>query len=123
MAGQARLTVDQIDHALKQASGNVTYAAKALGVARGTLYRRIGQNARLQETLTDARESLVDAAESALHKQILDGNIAAIIFALKTLGKDRGYVERTQQEITGRDGGAVTIRIEGVIDDAGDGDE
>lgn len=90
----ARLTLDSIEQALKKAQGNISAAAGALGVARSTLYRRIEKSTRLQEVLKDSRESLVDVAETALKHGILQGNTALIIFALKTLGKDRGYVER-----------------------------
>ena len=121
MAGQARLTVEQIEHALKQAAGNVTYAAKSLGVSRSTIHRRIAESVTLQQVLTDAREELVDVAESALRKEVLNGNITAIIFTLKTQGKDRGYVERTQQEVTGAGGGAVNIVVK--WGDSVDGDD
>jgi len=46
-----------------------------------------------------------------LYKRIEGGDTTAIIFYLKTQAKERGYVERTQQEITGRDGGAVTAEV------------
>ncbi len=93
---QVRLTIDQIEAALKAKAGNISEAAKALGVSRTTFYRRIENSPHLQEMLTDSRESLVDIAESALLREVINGNITAIIFALKTQGKSRGYVERIE---------------------------
>jgi transposase-like protein len=104
------LTVKQAEAALQQTAGNVMAAARALGVSRSTLYRRINESASLQEVLTDAREELVDIAESALRREVLAGNITAIIFTLKTQGKSRGYVERT--EVGGTDGGPVKFIVE-----------
>lgn len=112
-----RLTIAQIEHALRQASGNVSYAAEALGVGRSTLYRRIQESAVLQQVLQDAREELVDIAEDALKQEVRKGNVTAIIFTLKTLGRSRGYIERAEHEITGAGGGAVVIRVEGLMDD------
>ena len=109
MAGQARLTVSQIENALLQAAGNVSYAAKSLGVSRVTLYRRINDSAALKQILTDSREELKDIAESALKRAVINGEGWAVCFALKTIGKDRGYVER--QEIAGKDGGAIHLRV------------
>lgn len=93
---QARLTIEQIENALKAKAGNISEAAKALGVSRSTFYRRIEESPRLQEYLEDQREALVDIAESALRAEVVARNITAIIFALKTQGKRRGYVERTE---------------------------
>jgi hypothetical protein len=107
------LTVKQAEDALKKTAGNVMAAARALGVSRSTLYRKIGESAALQEVLTDTREELVDIAESALRKEVLGGNITAIIFTLKTQGKDRGYVER--QEVSGKDGKPIEITTIEVI--------
>lgn len=106
---QRRVSVTQIKAALKASAGNVTEAARALGISRSALYQRINNSAELQAALVDAREELVDLAESALRKRIQRGDITAIIFTLKTLGKARGYVER--QEHSGPDGGALTIRV------------
>jgi GTP cyclohydrolase II len=99
------LTIEQIAHALERKAGNITDAARSLKVTRHALYKRIHSDETLQQVLVDAREALVDVAESQLLKQIKVGNTAAIIFTLKTQGKSRGYVERT--EITGADGGAI----------------
>lgn len=85
-------------------------AARQLGIARSTLYRKIEANPELQELLIDTREELIDLAESALRKEVLQGNIAAIIFTLKTQGKGRGYIER--HEHVGSPGAApIEVRI------------
>lgn len=112
----ARLTVQQIEEALKAKAGNIAAAARDLGVARTTIYRQIERSVGLQELLTDTREELVDIAESALRREVLNGNITAIIFTLKTQGKARGYVERVQNELTGADGGAIKV-TDGLTDD------
>ena len=46
--------------------------------------------------LTDAREGMVDNAESKLAMAVLDGDLGAVRYVLSTLGKNRGYVERTE---------------------------
>lgn len=106
------LTKEQIADALEKKAGNVTQAAKALKVTRQALHWHIKDDEELQAIVIDARESLVDMAESEARKQIMEGNTAIIIFTLKTLGKARGYVER--QEISGPDGGPVVVKGYGV---------
>lgn len=101
------LTTEQIANALAKKAGNVTDAAKALKVTRQALHLRIKDDESLQQIVTDAREALVDIAESMLVKQIRRGNTAAIIFTLKTQGKARGYVERVEQEHSGE----VILRV------------
>lgn len=108
------LTVEQVEHAIKKTAGNVSQAAKALGVSRSTVHRRIAESVTLKQVLEDSREELVDIAESALRREVLNGNITAIIFTLKTQGKSRGYIERA--ELTGKDGGAVRINVT-LVDD------
>lgn len=93
---KSKLTIEQIEAALKAASGNISYAARALGVSRTAIYRRIEDSPTLQALLVDVREELVDIAESALKREVLNQNITAIIFTLKTQGQKRGYIERIQ---------------------------
>lgn len=104
----AELTDEQIAHALRLQRGNISAAAEALGVARSTIHRRINTNPELDAICTDARENLIDVAENALLKLINEGNVAAVIFALKTQGRSRGYSERL--EITGKDGEAIAVK-------------
>lgn len=96
-----RLTTEMIETMLKATAGNVSLAAEKLGVSRMTLYRKINASERLQITLDAEREKLVDMAETALRALILEKNVAAIIFTLKTQGKKRGYIERQEIEQSG----------------------
>lgn len=105
---QARLTDAQIAAGLRAQRGNISATAEALGVDRRTIYRRVTDNTELEAIWKEARESLIDVAESALLKLINEGNVAAIIFALKTQGRARGYSERL--ELTGADGGAIKVK-------------
>ena len=102
------LTVDEIATVLKKKAGNMAETARALKVTRQAVHKRVSEDETLQAIVSDAREALVDAAESQALKQIKQGNTAMIIFTLKTLGKSRGYVER--QELTGADGGPLIVK-------------
>lgn len=113
------ITAEQVVAAIHGSKGFVTVVGKRLGCSARHVYNLLDKYATARDALADERESMRDFAEGMLYKRIEEGDTTAIIFYLKTQGKDRGYVER--QEHSGPDGGAVTIRIEGVIDDAGDG--
>ena len=79
--------------ALRGTVGNVTAACTVTGTARATFYvwRKIPAFA---DAVADVEESNLDKAESALLGLIEAGNVAAIIFYLKTKGKKRGYTEK-----------------------------
>lgn len=99
-----RLTLKQIEEALKKTAGNLSQAAKALGVDRKTIYNRINANPALAASLADIREELVDIAESALRRNVINGDNSAIFYTLNNSpeAKRRGWGPR--QEITGVDG-------------------
>ena len=106
-------TSQQIADAIRNARGFVTAAAQELGCSRRTVYRYLKKFAGAQESLEDAREKRHDFVENQLMKAVDKGNITAIIFYLKTQCKERGYIERYQQEVTGKDGGP--IQTEGTV--------
>ena len=92
---------------IQEAKGNVSAVARAFGVSRKTIYNYIERYATAQDALDDARETMLDNAESILYKKVLEGSTPELLFFLKTQGKRRGYVERS--EVTGADGGPLTI--------------
>jgi hypothetical protein len=100
--------------AIRQYRGNISAIARAFQVSRAAIYDYISNKPDLKQLIQDERESMIDDAESEIYKQFKKGNTAALIFFLKTQGKQRGYVER--QELTGKDGQEVTIKV--VYDDS-----
>jgi len=104
-----KFTANEVIEAIKDARGFVTVAASRLGCSRTTMYVYLKKYATAATALEDEREKRHDFVESKLMSAINGDNITAIIFYLKTQCKDRGYVERYQQEITGRDGGPMAF--------------
>lgn len=102
-----KILVSDVEPLIEPSSGNIAAIARKLGVSRGTVYNRIAESPTLQERLEDARESMIDNAESMLYKKAMEGSTAELLFFLKTQGKRRGYTER--QELTGADGGPLLV--------------
>lgn len=95
MAAPEKLTIAQIEKELTKTMGTVSLAAEALGVCYNTLKRYIDKSPTLQAIIAHYRERRVDKAELKLEQAIVNGEPWAIALTLKTLGKNRGYVERT----------------------------
>ena len=85
--------------ALEKSLGIVTTACKSVGVARSTFYKWVSEDVDFKASVEDIGNIALDFAESQLHKQIKEGSGAATIFYLKTKGKKRGYIERTEVDI------------------------
>lgn len=97
-----------VEAKLSELRGNISATAQHFGVARNSLYAFIERDG-LQGVLADARETLVDSAESALLNAVMRGEAWAVCFTLKTQGKARGYVETVRNEVSGLDGGAIQV--------------
>lgn len=87
--------------ALEKSLGVVTTACKSVGIERKTHYRWLEKDSKYAEAVADIKNISLDFAESQLHKRMNDGSDTAIIFFLKTQGKSRGYVEKTELDIQG----------------------
>lgn len=92
--------------ALEKSLGVVTPACRAVGVDRATHYRWMETDLKYKEAVIDIENVALDFVESKLHKSIESGSDPAMIFYLKTKGKKRGYIEKTEvsAEVTGKDG-------------------
>jgi hypothetical protein len=84
---------ETVIRAIRQTHGLLAPAAALLGYDRRTLYAYVKRH-QLESVIEDAREESLDLAEHYLWAQIEQGNLTAIIFFLKCLGKSMGYVER-----------------------------
>lgn len=86
---------------LKECSGIVTFACEKVGLSRQTFYRWCRDDQEFKERVDAINELQIDVAEASLLKKIQNGDTTAIIFYLKTKGKDRGYSERREISIPG----------------------
>jgi len=100
--------------ALEQSLGVVTSACKKVGIGRTTFYGWLADDEEFAKQVKDIENVALDFAESQLHKQIKDGNPSSTIFYLKTKGKRRGYVERTEIESnnTNTNTGSINVIFE-----------
>lgn len=103
-----KVTDEQIADALVKSYGTVTAAARLLGITPKAIYYRFEQTPELRSAMLEARESLCDIAQLKLVEMIHSGEVAAVIFALKCLGKARGFIERP----TDAPAPVVTVNLE-----------
>lgn len=113
---------DNVIQLIREKRGNLSAVARELKVSRPTLYKYLESRTTVQDALEEARETMLDEAEAKLYEKVLNGDTAELIFFLKTRGKSRGYVERTEH--TGADGDAIKIKGYATVspDDWDDGD-
>lgn len=95
-------TPKQMIDALKAASGMVYVAARKLGCDPKTVYNYAKRYPSVQQAIDSERGHFLDTTELALQRAVLAGEGWAVCFTLKTLGKERGYIERRQIEHSGK---------------------
>lgn len=100
MANKRRYTPEQVIDALKATKGMRFLAAQRLGCSHDTITNYINRYASVKAAADGQRGEMVDTAELKLWQSIQNGEAWGITLCLKTLGKDRGYVERVEQSGT-----------------------
>lgn len=107
MAGKQVFKLEQVIEAIHE--GNTpSGAASILGCHPDTIRNYARRYAKVRAAILSERKSLVDIAERGLRNALLRDEAWAVTFTLKTLGKEEGYVERTETEHTGE----VTIKVQ-----------
>lgn len=101
MATNTNILKKAMIEALEKSLGVITTAAKAVGIDRSTHYDWYNNDPEYRAAVDSISDIALDFAESQLHKQIQGGEVSSTIFYLKTKGKKRGYVERTEVEHSG----------------------
>jgi len=80
--------------AYREHLANATQACKAIQISRAIYYKWLRSDPIFKAVIEYANEECIDFVESALKKNIQNGNVVAQIFYLKTKGRDRGYGDR-----------------------------
>ena len=102
MAGKQRYTVGQVAEALDACKGLIYLAARRLGCTSATVINYTNRYPSLRAIVAEFRGRRVDAAEAALDKAVLAGEPWAVLFLLRTQGKDRGYTEKAGPDVAER---------------------
>ena len=115
MSKNRHIKKDKLLKALEASLGIVTTACKNAEVSRATYYEWLKDDKEFANKVKDIENIALDFAESQLHNQMNDGNTSATIFYLKTKGKKRGYIEKSELDITsGEEPIKININIDGV---------
>jgi len=96
MARTEDFSAEQVAKALRESRGLVSVAAQKLGCTSRTVRNYKNRYVSVEEAAVEARNTLIDTAEQNLADKVEEKDMTAIIFTLKTLGKSRGYVERSE---------------------------
>ena len=143
--GKTKVDPAVIVAAVKKCRGIRTKVAEMLNISRMTLFRYTELYPEVKEAFHDADNTMLDAVENKLefftqgYIPRADGTkepvplalqLDAVKFFLRCKGKERGYTERVEQEVTGKGGAPLappTLVIQPVraatAEDAGNDDE
>lgn len=99
MGRYKKIPFDKIATVYSKKAGNISATCTALGIDRNTFTAWREKYPKLNQLLSEVDESLIDFSESKLLESINEGNLTAIIFHLKTKGKNRGYIEQVDSNI------------------------
>lgn len=84
---------------LKEEKGNITKASERFGISRALYYVWYNKDSKFAESCDNILDETLDWVESKLFNLIDRGNYQSIIFYLKTRGKKRGYVEKSELDL------------------------
>jgi transposase-like protein len=91
-----QLKAAQIKVALFNYCGNISEAARELGVDRRSLWYRISQSEVLQQARDEGRERALDIGERVVVKHMEENSLEAAKYYLDRQGKERGYTTKTE---------------------------
>lgn len=95
-ASRKKRFLEELDKSL----GVIRVACKNTGISRTAYYKWLAKDERFKEQVRIVEENTIDVVEGKLMDAILKGNTYATIFYLKTKGKNRGYYEKQDVNVT-----------------------
>ena len=99
--GAEQYKAQQFIDAIPGSAGIITTIARRVGCAWHTAKKYIEKYATAKRAYEDECESILDLAEVEAIKLIKERDSSMIRWYLSTKGKNRGYVERVEQEQVG----------------------
>ena len=89
--------------AMQNSRGVIKTACEIVGCSRQTYYDFMKGDTEFKNAIDDCKEIAYDFVVSKLYENIEKGKETSIIFFLKTQGKHKGWVEKTQWDLTSND--------------------
>lgn len=86
--------------AVLDSGGVITTIANRLNVQRKTVYEWLVKHPEMKEYIEQETEKILDMAEISLFSQVKDKDLGATKYLLSTKGKNRGYIEKQEKELS-----------------------
>ena len=102
-------TAAQFIAAIEDSAGIISTIARRVGCAWNTAKRYIDTYATVKQAYENETQKVLDMAETTILKAIKAEDVGTARWYLSTKGKNRGYVERKQEEQMGK----ITIEVTG----------
>jgi len=99
--GGRAISEKRIIAALYKNYGNVSKAARAIGVTPRCIRNHLAKSPKLRAAQADAKEQALDLGESKLLERVAAGSSKDIHFFLNAQGRRRGYGKAPQQDNDG----------------------
>lgn len=107
-----KITEKMFKIALLDTGGIYQQIAKNLKVSRNSVASFVERHPNMRTFIEQERERVLDLMEASLIKKaIVNDDFKAQQFYLKTIGKDRGYVEKTETELSGNVDNHITFEL------------
>ena len=100
--------------ALEYSMGAVAPACRMVGIDRNTYYNWMKADEGFADEVNRINEETFDFVETQMLKGISKGNTIMTIFYAKSKMKNRGFVERTEVEVTNKPAFVVNESNKGV---------
>lgn len=94
--GRKNIPRDELIEAIRKTRGLLYLASNVLGVNHVTLSKLIEADEELSQIWKEEKGKTLDRAEAKLMQAVDKGEQWAITMILRTLGRERGYVERQE---------------------------
>lgn len=102
------ITYGDVERAIWRSEGMLTNVARMLKISVYQVKNILSKYKLLKQDFEEYREALLDEAETFLRAKIRRGDTASIIFFLKCLGKNRGFIESDNNKASR---GSVRMKI------------
>ena len=82
--------------------GIVTASCVQAKLSRGSFYTYYNTDPKFKKAIDDIADQALDYVEGKMFSLIENEDVASTLFYLKTKGKKRGYIERSETDITSK---------------------